>query len=723
MNLTGSKIRLLKIINGILVFLAALTILIIGVFLKDDWISPKTDNSIDLYSGWTRINPDGSYESVSGNFSIGKTLPVTFFRTLPENLNDDMILRIKCPYRSVDAYIGENHIYHAGTAKIGRIETTLGNVFALIPMKKSYSGKIIYITVAPRQYNYEVLIKDAAITTMSTYALNRMFEIIPYFLLCTIIGLISVISLILYVVFKVSSKTSERDLSKGFLHLSFFGICAIGWIISDYHIIGMLTGKMALSGVINYIAFMLCPFMFAGVLLYIFGKKLFFKIMFLLSESNFLIQMFLFMTGIMDLPKGLIVSQILTAMLLVGMLYFGFILFKNYHSKKNIILLIPTSCFILFSITASVTYVLNGKWMFFVALAMTFYSFTVIIFLLSNLWNALKSNMELEHIKKIAYFDDMTKLENRRSYDEYINTMNERIKEGKVDDNLRVIMLDVNGLKKSNDIFGHKAGDELIIGSADCIRKSFDNLGRCFRSGGDEFVIIGSINAETYRKKINEFETSLRTWAGNYIRELSISIGEACRSEFPECSLDELLEIADMRMYENKQHYYASQISSNDYKRVNRFKKGDNSRAHYLDSFALTKYTIPMIRQMAEIIPGGFFIYIEDEERKLLYNNSKILDIYGCKDLAEFKELTGYTFEGMVYHEDFVNIQNSIDKQIDAKDGDGTDHVKYRIVRKDGQIRWVDDYGHFSKSSDYGDIYYVFLSDITDQYENTHDHS
>ena len=42
------------------------------------------------------------------------------------------------------------------------------------------------------------------------------------------------------------------------------------------------------------------------------------------------------------------------------------------------------------------------------------------------------------------------------------------------------------------------------------------------------------------------------------------------------------------------------------------------------------------------------------------------------------------------------------------------DYVVYRIIRKDGSVRWVDDYGHFATLPGYGEVYYVFIEDITD---------
>ena len=117
---------------------------------------------------------------------------------------------------------------------------------------------------------------------------------------------------------------------------------------------------------------------------------------------------------------------------------------------------------------------------------------------------------------------------------------------------------------------------------------------------------------------------------------------------------------------------------------------------------------------LSEQMPGGFFIYRADASTELLYVNHAVCDIYGCDNMAEFRELTGNSFRGMVYSEDYESIQNSIDDQIaDQSNIHSVDHVIYRIARKDGEIRWVDDYGHFATLPDFGDVYYVFIEDIT----------
>ena len=138
-----------------------------------------------------------------------------------------------------------------------------------------------------------------------------------------------------------------------------------------------------------------------------------------------------------------------------------------------------------------------------------------------------------------------------------------------------------------------------------------------------------------------------------------------------------------------------------------------NSEA--LDALLHQENMIPAIQWLGEQIPGGFFIYRADESQEILFANQAVLRIFGCKDMNEFIMLTGNTFRGMVHPDDFHLIQESIDNQIDSEEGDSFDHVEYRIIRKDGEVRWVDDYGHFGYSPEYGDLYYVFISDITKQ--------
>ena len=128
----------------------------------------------------------------------------------------------------------------------------------------------------------------------------------------------------------------------------------------------------------------------------------------------------------------------------------------------------------------------------------------------------------------------------------------------------------------------------------------------------------------------------------------------------------------------------------------------------------LSEQALQVIEQIGEDMPGGFFIYKATGNEELLYANKAVFKIFGCETLEEFKELTGYTFKGMLYPDDYEKVSGSIVDQIEKSQGN-LDYVEYRIIRKDGKIRWLDDYGHYVNSDVYGGLFYVFISDITEK--------
>ena len=130
--------------------------------------------------------------------------------------------------------------------------------------------------------------------------------------------------------------------------------------------------------------------------------------------------------------------------------------------------------------------------------------------------------------------------------------------------------------------------------------------------------------------------------------------------------------------------------------------------------FELNEQTLSMMAQIGSHIPGGFFIYRATGDEKLLYANQAVFDLFGCRDIDEFKALTGFTFRGMLHPEDYDAVSASILDQTGCQEGK-QDYVEYRIIRKDGAVRWVDDYGHYTETAAYGGIYYVFISDITEK--------
>ncbi len=111
----------------------------------------------------------------------------------------------------------------------------------------------------------------------------------------------------------------------------------------------------------------------------------------------------------------------------------------------------------------------------------------------------------------------------------------------------------------------------------------------------------------------------------------------------------------------------------------------------------------------------AFFIYQAVKEERILYANPAVMDIFGCESMSELMNLVGYSFRGLVHPEDLDRVQWEIRDQIESSTKN-MDYVQYRIIRKDGEIRWVEDWGHLetSKWGEEHQLFYVFIKDITD---------
>ena len=119
-----------------------------------------------------------------------------------------------------------------------------------------------------------------------------------------------------------------------------------------------------------------------------------------------------------------------------------------------------------------------------------------------------------------SYRDSLTGLHNRRYLDEEIE---------KIDNEknlpIAVIIGDVNGLKLTNDVYGHKIGDEILQKIADIIKASCRPQDIIARWGGDEFIIVlPNTDSEGTKKIINKIRNGCANSKVHSIN-LSISLG------------------------------------------------------------------------------------------------------------------------------------------------------------------------------------------------------
>jgi diguanylate cyclase (GGDEF)-like protein len=157
-----------------------------------------------------------------------------------------------------------------------------------------------------------------------------------------------------------------------------------------------------------------------------------------------------------------------------------------------------------------------------------------------------------ESLRVLAETDPLTGLLNRRSFDQVLRREWHRARSGEGDG--RLVLADVNALKKVNDAIGHPAGDLLLRDVADAIREAVRQSDFAGRVGGDEFgvVLVGADErGETRFRERLTIALEDRRSAGV---APSVALGGMSLAEAS--STDDAMASADRHMYREKRRRF-----------------------------------------------------------------------------------------------------------------------------------------------------------------------
>lgn len=147
----------------------------------------------------------------------------------------------------------------------------------------------------------------------------------------------------------------------------------------------------------------------------------------------------------------------------------------------------------------------------------------------------------------ISRIDPLTKIGNRFAQNEKLASLT---------GNYCIAFIDLDGLKKINDNLGHDEGDKILIATAEIIQKELHDLGTVFRCGGDEFIIVASVDNCKEIKTLpimleNILLKSEKTLKTMEWKDIGLSFGIA--TSFESLNQSGCLSLADERMYRYKQ--------------------------------------------------------------------------------------------------------------------------------------------------------------------------
>lgn len=164
------------------------------------------------------------------------------------------------------------------------------------------------------------------------------------------------------------------------------------------------------------------------------------------------------------------------------------------------------------------------------------------------LFEELKSKNEV--LNFISERDELTKIRNRRGFMEKAVEMNRLHNNEKA----VLIFIDMDGLKKINDQYGHASGDIAICACADILKETVGEEGIAGRIGGDEFALMLIGDEECAASVVKEIYEKIRRYnenSGNLFA-IGMSFGSQVVSCMDGLSVAKELDRADKRMYEQK---------------------------------------------------------------------------------------------------------------------------------------------------------------------------
>lgn len=167
---------------------------------------------------------------------------------------------------------------------------------------------------------------------------------------------------------------------------------------------------------------------------------------------------------------------------------------------------------------------------------------------------AVHNALTFERTQESALTDNLTSLPNSRYMYSFFDQEKSRAQRHGYP--LVLMMMDLDGFKKVNDTYGHHVGDEILRQIASVARGQLRSGDTLVRYAGDEFVavlhratpeIVVEMKARV-QSAVEQFAYEVRP---GRVARIGISIGFATYGQDGEL-IDELMEVADQRMYEDK---------------------------------------------------------------------------------------------------------------------------------------------------------------------------
>ena len=537
----------------LLIIASALFLIVMPFFCPGRDISLNAESVVDFSDDWQiEVQNEKKTLSLPTQVKAKPNEELRLTKRLPDIFNEGMSLCIRTSMQSILVTVDGKEIYSYGIKPEERMGNFTGSVWNVFRIPNGMQGKEISIVLSSPYQQYAGRI--AGITYGSRSAL--LFHILAengLKLLCA--AFLLLFGVFLFVLYFAVKRAKVKD--KGTLYLSLFSILLFFWLAGESKMLQFFTGNQVFVTCISFLALMLFPIpmhLFFGT--YVHSKVGKWTITALVAAYavNFSTAMVLHCFAIFDfietLPGtiGLIICSLCAAVVLMV-----------YEIKKcNNDVLKPfawsTFVLLLFGGVEIVNLLAGniGSISQYLNIGILLYILLLAVFATKRLIHTLRRGHEAGYFERLAYLDLLTKGKNRTAYSRDVEEKYQNVQNLK---GLRLVLFDLNDLKRINDTYGHEKGDEALVCCYQCIYQAFGTLGECYRIGGDEFVgVLRPCSERLYQEAVKSFAVLVESARKKLIYPFSIAYGASVFDDTRDKSFDDLFRRVDEEMYWHKRH-------------------------------------------------------------------------------------------------------------------------------------------------------------------------
>ncbi|MDO4338749.1 MAG: GGDEF domain-containing protein [Eubacteriales bacterium] len=466
----------------------------------------------------------------------------TRFRYLiPEEYGKNLMFSFECYWCSIRIFLDEEEIYFYEDPWR---EKGINRQWLEIP--EDAAGKTL--TLVFLSPSTEDMIRSTMDASMYLGDRNAVFyRFLSDNLYAAIFGLTALImSIVILMGSFYFRKGLLNEAIRGFLDLGMFILFAGAWIVTDSQILQMFTGNTGMISLVSFLTFMIMPYFLVSFIQEMFIHKSkalgILQMIYPVSTAVYALFFILRIYSIQFLP----VQHLLIAATAVILMKNCVSEMRRFKSREMVKIVQGLGLLLGSALISLILFYRNpsSAYPYFYSIGMILFMFCLVDAAYCKGYYYMGKSASIEAYKELAYMDAMTGMGNRTAFMRYQENASADRKAG-------YIMMDINNLKLVNDNYGHKEGDRLIIDAAECIRESFQRIGKCFRIGGDEFVVIveGLTEKEIMEELARMDEAVSRK---NHNREIPIRIARGISVWQEGMNAQTLMEKADMQMYRNK---------------------------------------------------------------------------------------------------------------------------------------------------------------------------